>query len=110
MSRLIPGQLVLSRAGRDQGRYFLVYQVFGDGFVSLVDGTLRKVAKPKRKRITHVQGLEIMASGLLTTDPGTWTNSKVASAIEALLVKKPVESDSTAGGGFDPCPNRTQSK
>ncbi len=109
MGELIPGQLVFSRAGRDQGRYFLVYQVFDDGYVSLVDGSLRKVERPKRKKRKHLRGLDLVANEL-TADAGTWTNSKVASAIETLLGSEPVESDSTAGGGFDPWPNRTQLK
>ncbi len=34
----------------------------------------------------------------------------VPSAVETLLGKQPVESDSTAGGGFDPCPKQMQLK
>ena len=90
MGELIPGQLVLSRAGRDQGRYFLVYQVLDDGYVSLVDGRLRKVEKPKRKKKKHLRGLDLVADEL-TANARPWSNSKVASVIETLLGAQPVE-------------------
>jgi ribosomal protein L14E/L6E/L27E len=49
------GQLVFSKAGRDRGRPFLVLKVTGDGFAYVVDGDLRRVARPKRKNVKHLQ-------------------------------------------------------
>ena len=47
------GSLVYSIAGRDKGNIFLVLYVEGD-FVYLADGDMRRVAKPKKKKIKHV--------------------------------------------------------
>ena len=47
------GDLVVSRAGRDKGRPFLVLQA-EEGFVYLVDGDLRRLNKPKKKKRMHV--------------------------------------------------------
>lgn len=47
--------MVISKAGRDHGKYFIVLQVVDEQFLLLVDGDLRKVEKPKLKKIKHVQ-------------------------------------------------------
>ncbi|MBC7336571.1 MAG: KOW domain-containing RNA-binding protein [Clostridia bacterium] len=49
------GQLVLSKAGRDRGRPLLVLKVAGDGYAYVADGELRRVARPKRKNVKHLQ-------------------------------------------------------
>ena len=50
---LTVGDLVVSRAGRDKGRPFVVLRV-EDGFAYLVDGDLRRLNKPKKKKRMHV--------------------------------------------------------
>ncbi len=48
-----PGRLVLSKAGRDAGRPMIVLHVEGE-YATVADGRLRKLAKPKRKKIRHL--------------------------------------------------------
>ncbi len=48
-----PGDIVLSKAGRDKGDYFVVMTVDGD-YVQICDGRRRKVCKTKRKKIKHL--------------------------------------------------------
>jgi len=48
------GQIVLSKMGRDKNRFFIIYSITNDGYVYLVDGNLRKVKKPKKKKIKHI--------------------------------------------------------
>jgi ribosomal protein L14E/L6E/L27E len=48
------GQVVKSRAGRDKGRIFLVYDIADDQYVYIVDGDLRKLDSPKKKKIKHL--------------------------------------------------------
>ena len=48
------GDLVVSRAGRDKGRPFVVLRA-EEGFVYLVDGDLRKLDRPKKKKRMHVK-------------------------------------------------------
>ena len=48
------GDLVVSRAGRDKGRPFVVLRT-EEGFVYLVDGDLRRLDKPKKKKRMHVK-------------------------------------------------------
>ena len=47
------GSLVYSRAGRDKGSLFIVIDKEGD-WVYLADGNLRRVEKPKKKRLKHI--------------------------------------------------------
>ena len=48
------GQVVMSRAGRDKGRIFLVLDIIDAQHVSIIDGDLRKLDNPKRKKIKHL--------------------------------------------------------
>ena len=49
------GSVVLSRAGRDNGRYFVVVGQADDEHLYLADGALRKVASPKKKKLKHLK-------------------------------------------------------
>ncbi len=53
-TELIPGQLVKSKAGRDKDRTFIIIAIIDDEYVTIVDGDLRRVEKPKRKKIRHL--------------------------------------------------------
>jgi len=58
------GQIVISRAGRDAGRTFVVVRVIDDLYVEICDGDLRKVEKPKKKKIKHLNITGKIAEGL----------------------------------------------
>lgn len=49
-------QIVRSRSGHDRGQLFLVVAVEG-GIVLLCDGKRRRVEKPKRKNVKHVESV-----------------------------------------------------
>ena len=53
---LAAGFVVMSRAGHDMGRVYIVLRVEGC-FAWLVDGDYRAMTHPKRKRISHVRPL-----------------------------------------------------
>lgn len=46
--------MVYSKSGRDKNRPFIIFD-FDDEYLYLVDGDLRKLEKPKKKKIMHVQ-------------------------------------------------------
>ncbi len=48
------GQIVISRAGRDKDKRFLIYKILDESYVLVVDGNLRKIQKPKKKKIKHL--------------------------------------------------------
>lgn len=48
------GQIVYSKSGRDKQRPFIIVN-FDTEYVYIVDGSLRKLDKPKKKKIKHIQ-------------------------------------------------------
>lgn len=59
------GQYVKSKAGRDKGRIFLVLEIIDQNYVLIADGDLRRLEKPKRKKIKHLLPLDIDYSEIL---------------------------------------------
>ena len=58
------GSVVYSRAGRDAGIFFLVVEVVDDDFVKICDGDVRKLAKPKLKKIKHLKNTGEILDGI----------------------------------------------
>ena len=58
------GRIVRSKAGRDEGRYFVVIALDGDEFAYVANGEKRTVEKPKRKCVKHLFVTEETISGL----------------------------------------------
>lgn len=53
---IMPGMAVISKAGHDKGKIYLVISVEGS-FVWLADGWIRTISKLKMKRCKHVRKL-----------------------------------------------------
>ena len=54
------GSVVLSKAGHDNGDYFVIVEIVNDDYVKIVDGKLRLLAKPKLKKIKHLHPLDLV--------------------------------------------------
>ena len=50
----ILGRVVISKSGRDKGKRFVVIGVFDEDLVLICDGKLRKIEKPKKKKLKHL--------------------------------------------------------
>lgn len=59
---LVLGQVVHSRAGRDKDNYFMVVGIINSDYVLISDGDLRKIEKPKKKKVKHLVAHDIVAS------------------------------------------------
>lgn len=55
--RIRLGQAVISRAGRDAGRCYVVLALREDSRVAVADGTRRRVRNPKYKNPKHLQSV-----------------------------------------------------
>lgn len=64
MNNIVLGQLVVSTAGRDKGRKFIVLNIIDQNHVYISDGDLRKVEKPKKKKLKHIKATGIIADTL----------------------------------------------
>ncbi len=51
---LYEGEIVRSKAGRDRGRAFVVWKILDEQYVLLVDGKLRTMERPKKKKRMHL--------------------------------------------------------
>lgn len=47
---LLKGQVVRSKKGRDEGKVYIIFDIIDDDLLLLVDGKLRKLDRPKKKR------------------------------------------------------------
>lgn len=55
------GRIVYSKAGRDEGKVFVVISVLDDKYVYVCNGNLRPAEKPKKKKIKHLEFTNIVA-------------------------------------------------
>ena len=63
------GDIVISKAGRDKDKHFVVLSVIDEQFVSVADGSLRRVDNPKRKKWKHLENKEKISAGVRVTNP-----------------------------------------
>lgn len=54
------GQIVCSKSGRDKDRLFIIVDILDHEYVLIADGDLRKVEKPKKKKVKHLQKYNIV--------------------------------------------------
>jgi large subunit ribosomal protein L14e len=50
----IIGRYVWSKSGRDKDRLFIIIDLYDDQHVLVADGELRRIAKPKKKKLKHL--------------------------------------------------------
>lgn len=65
LSSYLLGQVVLSRKGKDQGRYYVVVGLPEKGRVALADAEKFNVSKPKKKNPRHIQSTALRAVDLV---------------------------------------------
>ena len=83
---VIKGSVVRSLAGRDQGRLFVVVDVLDDPYVLLVDGGLRKLERPKKKKRKH---LRVVSEPISAIVHGTSVaDHEIRSALTAIASKE----------------------
>lgn len=80
------GQIVFSKCGRDKGRPFIVISI-EEAYVHIVDGRVRKLAKPKLKKHIHIQKtnttIESIKQKLI--EENTLTDSDIRKALDNYL-------------------------
>ena len=86
MNDIYPSALVKSVAGRDKDRIFVVMSHIDENHVFISDGKMRRVEKPKKKKIKHLRLLgqhsEFLENKM--TEDGRLTNSDIRREIERL--------------------------
>ena len=56
--KFVLGEYVVSKAGRDKDRLFIVTNILDELYVAVADGDLRKIDNPKKKKIKHLNPMD----------------------------------------------------
>ena len=75
----LDGAVVISKAGRDKGNFFVVLRT-EDNYAYIADGNLRKVDRPKKKKLRHLQLTNYVSQRILNPEQEI-TNSEVRKAL-----------------------------
>ena len=65
ISETMLGRVVLSKAGRDKGKAFVIIRVVNERYVIVSDGDLRKIENPKMKNVKHLQYTKMQADEVI---------------------------------------------
>ncbi|GAA0116395.1 KOW domain-containing RNA-binding protein [Clostridium senegalense] len=73
------GKVVHSKSGRDRNRYFIIVGILNEDYVYISDGDLRKIEKPKKKKIKHLIFTDMIAQDIkeLITNNKKVSNSMI---------------------------------
>ncbi|GAA0127326.1 MULTISPECIES: KOW domain-containing RNA-binding protein [Clostridium] len=73
------GKVVHSKSGRDRNRYFIIVGILNEDYVYISDGDLRRIEKPKKKKIKHLIFTDIIAQDIkeLITNNKKVSNSMI---------------------------------
>jgi ribosomal protein L14E/L6E/L27E len=73
------GKVVNSKAGRDMHRNFIVVGILNDEYVYISDGELRRIEKPKKKKVKHLNFTGTVAEEIrsIILSKNEVTNSKI---------------------------------
>lgn len=72
------GKVVLSKAGRDKGRFFIIVGISDENHVYISDGGLRPLERPKKKKFRH---LVFLSHGYCDMENLLGTHQKTANSI-----------------------------
>ena len=86
------GKVVNSKAGRDMHRKFIVVGIVNSEYVYIADGDLRKIEKPKKKKVRHLDFTGIVAQEVkdLILSKKEVTNSKIKIFLQFADIRKEV--------------------
>ncbi|MFD0674983.1 hypothetical protein [Cohnella sp. GCM10027633] len=81
--KLVPGDIVRSRRGRDEGELLVVISIVDERFALVADGGNRRFDRPKRKNVLHLEPIGLHSEEVANSlrDTGRVTNAKLRFAI-----------------------------
>jgi large subunit ribosomal protein L14e len=80
------GQIVHSKAGRDKGKYFIIVNIVDEDYVMIVDGDLRKIDNPKKKKIKHLVFHNMVSENILASvrENKPITNAELRKSLQSI--------------------------
>ena len=88
------GEIVQSTQGRDRGRFLVVMELIDEEHVLLVDGLLRRLDKPKKKKTRHMVSLGVFSEEIRQriNSGKKMNNALIRVELERLTNKEPEKS------------------
>ncbi|WP_035292499.1 KOW domain-containing RNA-binding protein [Clostridium sp. KNHs214] len=85
-SKSFIGRVVISKAGRDADRKFIIVDVINHQYVNICDGDLRKIENPKKKKIKHLNLTNTFAGEItqLLANGDKVSNSKIKKFLQSI--------------------------
>ncbi len=83
-SELEVGQFVISKAGRDKSRIFIIVEKVDEVYVKIVDGDLRRVEHAKLKKVKHLNKMKVISNDIKSKIED---NKKISN----LMIRKEIE-------------------
>lgn len=97
MQQNVLARLVQSKRGRDKGRCFIIIGILDDNHVIIADGDLRKLSRPKKKKLKHLKIFPQIAEEIKAKleGDGRISDKEVRSILERFksIISKPVKED-----------------
>jgi len=93
MAEVEVGSVVISKAGRDKGRFMAVIAVDGN-YCELVDGRTHRASRPKKKKRMHLQATHSKIEGItdiLKSDSADSKIRKILAEIESPIQPQEVD-------------------
>ncbi len=86
------GKVVNSKAGRDMHKNFIVVGIINSEYVYISDGELRKIEKPKKKKVKHLNFTDTVAEEIkeIILSEKQVTNSKIKIFLQSADIGKEV--------------------
>lgn len=90
---LYTGKIVYSKAGRDRGKFFIVIDRLDNEYVSICDGNKRRLDKPKRKKIKHLNITDAEAESIIEkiNSSKKITNSDIRKSLHEFIENQETE-------------------
>jgi ribosomal protein L14E/L6E/L27E len=86
MEELVIGSYVLSKAGHDTGKCYVIINIDGE-YVYLADGKIRTLDRPKKKKKKHVRSLGMCGEDLsIIIRNGSVRNEDIKRAVKMVPV------------------------
>jgi len=89
MNEFCVGGFVVATAGHDIGKYYVINQIDGE-YIYLVDGRIRTLDRPKKKKMMHTKALSESAQELADkVIQKSATNEEIKRTIKLLTKQSP---------------------